>query len=43
MTLEGLVRNEAEKRMAECDAWYVFGVDNVINRLTGADGSHMQE
>lgn len=33
VTLEGLVRNEREKHMAEFDAWYVFGVDQVINRL----------
>jgi osmotically-inducible protein OsmY len=33
VTLEGLVRNEREKHMAEFDAWYVFGVDRVINRL----------
>jgi osmotically-inducible protein OsmY len=33
VTLEGLVRNEREKHMAEFDAWYVFGVDKVINRL----------
>ncbi len=33
VTLEGLVRTEAQKQMAESDAWYVFGVDNVINRL----------
>lgn len=43
MTLEGLVRNETEKRMAECDVWYVLGVDNVINHLTVTDGSHLQE
>jgi len=33
VTLEGLVPTEAEKDMAERDAWYVFGVDVVINRL----------
>lgn len=34
VTLEGLVINEAQKNMAEFDAWYVFGVDKVINNLT---------
>jgi osmotically-inducible protein OsmY len=33
VTLEGLVSTETQKQMAEHDAWYVFGVDNVINRL----------
>jgi osmotically-inducible protein OsmY len=33
VTLEGLVANDAERDMAECDAWYVFGVDRVINAL----------
>lgn len=33
VALEGLVPNENERRMAEMDAWYVFGVDKVINRL----------
>lgn len=33
VTLEGLVANDLEKDMAECDAWYVFGVDRVINKL----------
>ena len=31
--LEGLVSNETESEMAEHDAWYVFGVDKVVNRL----------
>ncbi len=34
VTLEGLVATEREKDMAEWDAWYVFGVDRVINALT---------
>jgi osmotically-inducible protein OsmY len=34
ITLDGLVRSEMEKQMAENDAWYVFGVDRVINRLS---------
>jgi osmotically-inducible protein OsmY len=33
VTLEGLVANGTEKDMAEFDAWYVFGVDRVINKL----------
>lgn len=34
VTLAGLVRNQTEQQLAEYDAWYVFGVDKVINRLT---------
>lgn len=33
VTLEGLVSLEEEKEMAEFDAWYVLGVNKVINRL----------
>lgn len=33
VVLEGLVPNAAERDMAEFDAWYVFGVDRVINRI----------
>lgn len=33
VTLEGLVPNDTESQMAEHDAWYLFGVDKVINRL----------
>lgn len=33
VTLDGLVPKKAEKDMAERDAWYVFGVDRVVNRL----------
>lgn len=33
VTLEGLVMNEGERRMAENDAWCVFRVDRVINDL----------
>jgi osmotically-inducible protein OsmY len=32
--LAGLVRNQTEKQLAEYDAWYVFGVDRVINQIT---------
>lgn len=32
--LDGTVPREAERALAENDAWYVFGVDNVVNRLT---------
>jgi len=31
--LTGLVSSDAERDMAEKDAWYVFGVDEVINQL----------
>jgi osmotically-inducible protein OsmY len=34
VTLDGLVRNEQEKKAAENDAWYVFRVDKVVNRLS---------
>jgi osmotically-inducible protein OsmY len=33
ITLEGLVINDVQRRMAENDAWYVFGVDKVIDAL----------
>lgn len=33
VTLEGLVANDPAKDMAEFDAWYVFGVDKVVNNL----------
>lgn len=33
VTLEGDLPSSAQKDMAESDAWYVFGVDKVINRL----------
>ena len=33
VTLEGLVPTEAEREMAELDAWYVVGVDKVVNRI----------
>jgi osmotically-inducible protein OsmY len=36
VTLQGLVANQAESEMAEMDAWYVFGVDGVVNRLERA-------
>ncbi len=31
--IEGEVRSDAQKEMAEFDAWYVFGVDKVVNNL----------
>lgn len=34
VTLDGTVPREAERKLAEDDAWYVFGVDKVVNRLT---------
>jgi osmotically-inducible protein OsmY len=33
VTLRGLVPTESEREMAEADAWYVFGVDGVVNEL----------
>lgn len=33
VTLEGIVASEAERRMAEADAWYVFRVNRVKNAL----------
>lgn len=33
VTLEGLVPDTKVKEMAEFDAWYVFGVDRVVNHL----------
>jgi osmotically-inducible protein OsmY len=33
VTLTGLVPTESEREMAELDAWSVFGVDKVINRV----------
>lgn len=34
VTLAGTVASPGQRRLAELDAWYVFGVDNVINRMT---------
>jgi osmotically-inducible protein OsmY len=33
VTLDGAVRSEGEKNMAEFDTWFVFGVDKVINKI----------
>ena len=33
VTLAGIVPTESEREMAEFDAWYVFGVDKVVNRI----------
>jgi len=33
VTLEGTVPTVMQKEMAEFDAWYVFGVDKVVNKL----------
>jgi osmotically-inducible protein OsmY len=33
VTLDGVVPSEAERRMAEADAWYVLGVARVANRI----------
>ncbi len=34
VTLDGVVHSETSKNAAEDDAWYVWGVNGVINRLT---------
>ncbi len=31
--LDGTVPRDAERALAEADAWYVFGIDRVVNRL----------
>jgi osmotically-inducible protein OsmY len=33
VTLEGCVRTDAERRRAELDAWALFAVDRVVNRI----------
>lgn len=33
VTLDGLVPTDDERNMAEHDAWYVFGVEDVVNRI----------
>jgi osmotically-inducible protein OsmY len=33
VTLDGAVPSTPQKEMAEADAWYVFGVDKVVDRL----------
>ena len=33
VALDGVVPTESERDMAERDAWYVFGVEDVINRI----------
>lgn len=33
VTLEGYARTEQERRQAEFDAWALFGVDRVVNRI----------
>jgi osmotically-inducible protein OsmY len=33
VTLGGLLPSDAQRDMAECDAWYVFGVDKVVNKI----------
>ncbi|HTW54605.1 MAG TPA: BON domain-containing protein [Stellaceae bacterium] len=33
VNLDGLVPTESERDMAEHDAWYVFGVEDVVNRI----------
>lgn len=33
VTLDGIAVNDRQSAMAEADAWYIFGVDGVINHL----------
>jgi osmotically-inducible protein OsmY len=33
VTLDGFVRTEEERRQAERDAWCLFAVDRVVNRI----------
>jgi osmotically-inducible protein OsmY len=33
VALDGFVLTEVERDMAEWDAWYVFGVEDVLNRI----------
>ena len=33
VTLRGQVRTQSERNPAEFDAWYVFGVDKVVNQI----------
>jgi osmotically-inducible protein OsmY len=33
VTLEGTVPSKESSELAEVDAWYVFGVDNVVNKV----------
>ena len=33
VTLDGCVKNDSQRSMAEADAWYVFRVDRVVNHL----------
>lgn len=40
VTLEGYATSEAQKEAAEDDAWYIWGVNDVINNIqVGASGS----
>lgn len=34
VTLEGMVASESAKAAAEADAWFLFGVNGVVNRIT---------
>lgn len=39
VTLDGYARNDAERNLAEFDAWAVFGVDGVVNRIVAETSS----
>ncbi|SNB44665.1 BON domain-containing protein [Geobacter sp. DSM 9736] len=38
VTLDGIVKRPRERDMAEADAWYVFQVNNVVNRIQVVEG-----
>lgn len=40
VTLDGTVPRESERKLAEDDAWYVFGVDKVVNHLVVRQTPH---
>jgi osmotically-inducible protein OsmY len=40
VTLDGVVPSPEQREMAEADAWYVFGVDRVLNRILLRPAEH---
>lgn len=43
VTLEGVVATEEQSRAAESDAWFIFGVDKVVNRLSSGHKGSLRE
>ncbi len=37
VTLAGILPSEEQREAAEFDAWYVFGIDDVVNRIARPD------